>query len=84
MAEFDVHIKGGTVVDGTRVPRFQADVWIKDGKIAQVGGRVAGGAKKVIDADGTDRCPRVLLTCIPITTHRFAGTPGVRFPAGTA
>ena len=52
MAEFDVHIKGGTVVDGTRVPRFQADVWIKDGKIAQIGGRATGGAKKVIDADG--------------------------------
>ena len=52
MAEFDVHIKGGMVVDGTRVPRFQADVWIKDGKIAQLGGRAPGGAKKVIDADG--------------------------------
>ncbi len=52
MAEFDVHIKGGTVVDGTRVPRFQADVWIKDEKIAQIGGRATGGAKKVIDADG--------------------------------
>ncbi len=52
MAEFDVHIKGGTVVDGTRVPRFQADVWIKDGKIAQLGGRSPGSANKVIDADG--------------------------------
>ena len=52
MTECDVHIKGGMVVDGTRVPRFQADVWIKDGKIAQIGGRAAGGAKKVIDADG--------------------------------
>ena len=52
MAEFDVHIRGGTVVDGTRVPRFQADVWIKDGKIAQLGGRTPGSAHKVIDADG--------------------------------
>ena len=52
MTECDVHIKGGMVVDGTRVPRFQADVWIKDGKIAQIGGRAAGGAKKVINADG--------------------------------
>ena len=52
MTECDVHIKGGMVVDGTRVPRFQADVWIKDGRIAQIGGRAAGGAKKVIDADG--------------------------------
>jgi N-acyl-D-aspartate/D-glutamate deacylase len=52
MADLDLQIKGGTVVDGTRVPRFRGDVWIKDGKIAQVGGRAPGFAKKVIDADG--------------------------------
>ena len=52
MADFDIQIKGGTVVDGTRVPRFRADVWIRDGKIAQIGGRASGFAKKVIDADG--------------------------------
>jgi N-acyl-D-aspartate/D-glutamate deacylase len=52
MADMDILIKGGTVVDGTRVPRYRADVWIKDGKIAQIGGRGAGFAKKTIDADG--------------------------------
>jgi len=52
MADLDIQIKGGTVVDGTRVPRFQGDVWIKDGKIAQIGGQAPGFAKKVIDADG--------------------------------
>jgi N-acyl-D-aspartate/D-glutamate deacylase len=52
MAEYDIQIKGGTIVDGTRVPRFRGDLWIKDGKIAQVGGRGEGFAKKVIDADG--------------------------------
>jgi N-acyl-D-aspartate/D-glutamate deacylase len=51
MAEYDLRIKGGTVVDGTRVPRFRGDVWIKDGKIAQIGGRAPGFAKKTIDAD---------------------------------
>ena len=39
MAEYDIHIKGGTIVDGTRVPRYHGDVWIKDGKVAQLGGR---------------------------------------------
>jgi N-acyl-D-aspartate/D-glutamate deacylase len=39
MADYDLHIKGGTVVDGTRVPRYRADVWITEGKIAQIGGR---------------------------------------------
>jgi len=52
MADMDILIKGGTVVDGTRVPRYRADVWIKDGKIAQIGGRATGFAKKTIDADG--------------------------------
>jgi N-acyl-D-aspartate/D-glutamate deacylase len=52
MADYDIQIKGGTVVDGTRVPRYRADVWIKDGKVAQIGGRAPGFAKKVIDADG--------------------------------
>jgi len=52
MADFDLHIKGGTVVDGTRAPRRQADVWIKDGRIAQVGGKAAGFAKQTINADG--------------------------------
>ncbi len=53
MAEqYDVHIKNGMIVDGTRVPKFRGDMWIKDGKIAQVGGRVNGGADSVIDAAG--------------------------------
>jgi len=52
MSLYDLHIKGGTVVDGSRAPRRQADVWIKDGKIAQVGGQAQGSAKQTIDADG--------------------------------
>src|SRR5216684_1221133 len=52
MADLDIQIKGGTIVDGTRVPRYRGDVWIKDGKVAQLGGRAPGFAKKVIDASG--------------------------------
>ena len=52
MAAYDIHIKGGTIVDGTGVPRYRGDVWIKDGKVAQLGGRAPGGAARVIDADG--------------------------------
>ncbi len=57
MAEFDLHIKGGTIVDGTRVPRFRGDVWIKDGKVVQIGGRSPGFAKRTIDADGAIVAP---------------------------
>ena len=53
MAKFDVLIRGGTVVDGTRVPRFVADVGIKDGRVAQVGGRMESiEADQVLEAEG--------------------------------
>jgi N-acyl-D-aspartate/D-glutamate deacylase len=50
MAEYDVVIRGGTVVDGTGIPRYRADVAIKNGKIANIGGRIRGGGTKEIDA----------------------------------
>ena len=52
MAEFDTLIKGGTVVDGIRVPRYRADIGIKDGRIAQIGGIRGGDADTVLDAGG--------------------------------
>src|SRR6478752_208937 len=52
VADYDIHITGGTIVDGTGVPRRKGDVWIKDGKIAQIGGRVNGVAERIIDATG--------------------------------
>ncbi len=58
MADVDLHIKGGTVVDGTRVPSYWADVWIKDGKIAQIGGRAPGFAKRTIGCRPYQRTPR--------------------------
>ena len=37
MATYDIVIKGGTVIDGLRTPRYKADVAIKDGTIVQIG-----------------------------------------------
>src|SRR5712691_11203643 len=52
MAEFDTIIKDGTVVDGTRVPRYKADIGIKSGKIANIGRLNSSDAKQVLDARG--------------------------------
>src|SRR5436190_21074686 len=52
MAQFDTLIRGGTVVDGTRVPRYRADIGIKDGKIAQIGGIRSADADQVLEANG--------------------------------
>jgi len=52
MAQFDTIIKGGTIVDGTRVPRYRADLGIKNGKIAKIGRLNSSDATKVVDASG--------------------------------
>src|SRR5829696_1751636 len=36
----------------SRVPRYRGDVWIKDGRIAQIGGRAKGVSDRIIDAEG--------------------------------
>ena len=52
MARFDTIIKDGTVIDGTRVPRYKADVGIKDGVIAEIGLLDEKDAAKVVNAEG--------------------------------
>ena len=52
MADFDLVIRGGTVVDGTRFPAFTADVGIRDGRIASIGRLSGASARRVLDADG--------------------------------
>jgi len=52
MADYDIHLTNGTIVDGKRTPRYQGDVWIKDGRIAHLGGDHAGTAERTIDAQG--------------------------------
>jgi N-acyl-D-aspartate/D-glutamate deacylase len=52
MAEFDTVIRGGTVVDGSRLPRYLADVAIKAGRIVEIGHVEAHRAQQVIDAAG--------------------------------
>ena len=37
MPEYDLVIKDGMIIDGTRLPRYRGDIGVKDGKIAKIG-----------------------------------------------
>ena len=52
MAEFDVVVRNGTVVEATGIPAYRADVGIKGGRIAQISGKVRGSGGKELDASG--------------------------------
>ena len=52
MPEFDIVIKDGMIIDGTRAPRIRGDIGIKNGRIARIGRIPASDGKEVIDARG--------------------------------
>ena len=86
MAEYDLLIKNGTIVDGLRMPAYRGDIGIRGGKIVAMG-NVQGSATRVIDATGRIVAPGFM----DIHTHYDAalsgGTSGTRMPhcpAGTA
>ena len=66
MSAYDIVIKGGTVIDGLRTPRYKADVAVKDGRIAQIGtGIPASDGAEVVDAADRFVAPGV----VDVHTH---------------
>ena len=51
MAQYDMVIRAGTVIDGTGREAFTADLAIKDGLIVEVG-KVSGAGQREVNADG--------------------------------
>ena len=56
---YDILIRNGTIVDGSGMPRFRADVGIAGGKIAAIG-RLRENARETIDADGHIVSPGII------------------------
>ena len=57
---YDLIIRNGTVIDGTRAPAYKADVCVKDGRIAAIAPNVCAEAAKVVDATGKIVAPGFL------------------------
>jgi len=49
--QYDLVIQNGTIVDGSGLPRFRADLGIVHGKIATIG-KIRAAAKETINAEG--------------------------------
>jgi N-acyl-D-amino-acid deacylase len=57
MTDCDLVIRNSTIVDGTGAPRFQADVAIRNGRIAKIGTLRRDAVSRVIDASGKILAP---------------------------
>ena len=82
MREYDLVIRGGTVIDGTGVPRRQADVAVKDGRVAMISGNIPAGAAKEINASGCFVAPGQS-TCTLTMTPSSTGTRTPLCPGGS-
>ena len=52
MQEYDLVIRGGTIVDSTGVPRYKAGLAVKDSRVAMISGVIKANGTKELDASG--------------------------------
>jgi N-acyl-D-aspartate/D-glutamate deacylase len=52
MSTYDLVVRGGTVIDGARLPRTRTDIGVKDGVIVRLGAIAPGAGRRQIDATG--------------------------------
>jgi N-acyl-D-aspartate/D-glutamate deacylase len=71
MADYDLLIKNGTIIDGLRMPAYRGDIGIRGGKIVAMG-NIQGTATRVIDATGRIVAPGFM----DIHTHYDAALSG--------
>src|SRR5580765_565307 len=57
MEHFDLLVRNATIIDGTKAPRFDGDIGVRDGRIAAVGRLDAARAELEIDASGRIAAP---------------------------
>ncbi len=50
--DFDTIIKNGTIIDGSGLPQYDADIGLRDGKIARIGNLEDYAAETEVDAEG--------------------------------
>jgi N-acyl-D-aspartate/D-glutamate deacylase len=56
---YDLVIKNGVVIDGSGLPRYRADVGVKNGRIASIG-RIRERARETVDAEGKVVSPGII------------------------
>ena len=73
MPEFDIVIKDGMIIDGTRAPRIRGDIGIKNGRIAKIGRIPASDGQRGDRRARPYRGARASSTSTPTTTRNSSG-----------